>query len=283
VAILGPLAYYPTYLLYEPAPHTATFWQRWLALGVWPAGPVWFLWVLLLFDLGATVATMLVPGWGAALGRLTGRWSAHPARFHAALVVVSALAYVPLAVLLDPGRWVVAGPFWIQISRVLLYAVYFVAGVGLGAYGIERGLLAADGRLAMRWAAWMPGAGAALGALGAAQLGLLAAADRGGAGPVLVACYALVIAVFCATVSMVWLGLYLRFARTDSGMLARLDANSYGIFVLHYVFVTWLQLALLAAPLPAAAKALLVFLGAVALAGTTTAALRRIPAVPRVL
>src|SRR5262245_42044027 len=111
-ALLGPLAYYPTYLLYEPTPHTATFWHRWLSLGVWPAGPVWFLWVLLLYDLGAAAATVLAPHWGVVLGRVTGRWSVRPARFYAALVGVSAVAYVPLAILLDPGRWIVLGPFW---------------------------------------------------------------------------------------------------------------------------------------------------------------------------
>ena len=52
---------------------------------------------------------------------------------------------------------------------------------------------------------------------------------------------------------------------------------------MHYVFVTWLQFALLAAPLPVAVKGLLVFLGAVLLAWGTTALLRRIPAVARVL
>src|SRR5262249_17876677 len=109
------------------------------------------------------------------------------------------------------------------------------------------------------------------------------AGSRGGAGAGLVGAYALVLILFCATVSMSLLGLYVRVATTGSRLLAALDTNSYGIFVLHYVFVTWLQLALLAAPLPAPAKALLVFLGAVTLAGTTTAALRRVPAIARVL
>jgi hypothetical protein len=119
--------------------------------------------------------------------------------------------------------------------------------------------------------------------LGAAQVALLVAADRGGAGPVLLAVYAAVLAVLCATISMACLGLSLRFVTTESAVVARLDANAYGIYVVHYVFVTWLQFALLAAPLAAAAKAFLVFVGAVACAWATTAALRRIPAVARVL
>ena len=39
----------------------------------------------------------------------------------------------------------------VQFCRPLLYAVYFFAGVGLGAAGIDRGLVAADGVLARRW------------------------------------------------------------------------------------------------------------------------------------
>lgn len=226
---------------------------------------------------------MLTPEWGAALGRVTARWSVPPRRFYAALVAVSALAYVPLAVWFGPGRWIVAGPLWLQISRVGLYAVYFVAGVGLGAHGIERGLLASGGRLPVSWPAWMSGAAAALAALGAVQLALVAAADRGGAGPALLVLYAAILAVFCATTSMACLGLSLRFVTTESAVVAGLDANAYGIYVLHYVFVTWLQFALLTAPLAAAAKALLVWVGAVACAWATTAALRRIPAAARVL
>src|SRR5262249_19427893 len=65
---------------------------------------------------------------------------------------------------------------------------------------------------------------------------------------------------------MACLGLYVRFARTESDAFASLDANGYGIFVVHYVFVTWLQFALLASPLPVALKGLFVFLGAVWLA-----------------
>jgi hypothetical protein len=49
------------------------------------------------------------------------------------------------------------------------------------------------------------------------------------------------------------------------------------------VFVTWLQYALLAAPLHAALKFSLVFLGALALSWGATAALRRLPAVDRVI
>jgi hypothetical protein len=47
--------------------------------------------------------------------------------------------------------------------------------------------------------------------------------------------------------------------------------------------VSWLQLAILSAPLPAIAKGLLVFAGVLLLSWSTSASLRRIPAVARIV
>jgi surface polysaccharide O-acyltransferase-like enzyme len=62
-----------------------------------------------------------------------------------------------------------------------------------------------------------------------------------------------------------------------------LTANAYGIYLLHYAFVSWLQYSLLKAALPAIAKGSLVRTGAVALSWAVPTALRRIPAVARVI
>src|SRR6266700_4498086 len=42
----------------------------------------------------------------------------------------------------------------IQTSRILLYATYFFAGVGVGAMSLRGGLLAENGELARRWPVW---------------------------------------------------------------------------------------------------------------------------------
>ena len=74
VAVLAPLAYYPAYLLRAGgAGSWAGFWDGWLALGIWPAGPAWFLWVLLAFSGLAASLQVWAPG---ALARLSalGDW-----------------------------------------------------------------------------------------------------------------------------------------------------------------------------------------------------------------
>lgn len=57
----------------------------------------------------------------------------------------------------------------------------------------------------------------------------------------------------------------------------------YAIYLLHYMFVSWLQYTLLPASLPGYAKFTIVFCGALSLSWLASAALRRIPAIARVV
>src|SRR6202165_3183492 len=101
-----------------------------------------------------------LPRWGDVLIRLSCSADARPGRCFAGLLIASAVAYVPLAVAFTPSAWTAFGPFGFQLSRPLHYAVYFFAGVGIGACGIERGLFAPHGALVRRWAVWLVAAAA---------------------------------------------------------------------------------------------------------------------------
>jgi len=79
------------------------------------------------------------------------------------------------------------------------------------------------------------------------------------------------------------LAVFRRFANVRTPVLTSLSRNAYGIYLVHYAFVMWLQYALLTAAIPATAKAALVLSGALAASWTAAAALRRIPAVARVI
>jgi hypothetical protein len=277
--ILAPLAYFPAYLQTGASFQLREFCKAWLALPHWPAGPAWFLWVLLTFDVLAAVLTKVLPGWGTALGRLVERFS-RPGAFFWLLVGVSAVAFVPLAVILMPTDWVSVGPFTVQASRALHYAVYFFAGAGLGAYGLARGLFVPDGKLARRWTVWLS---ASVGAFLLTSVLFLMTLSRGaaaGKGSWVVVDLAFVVA--CAASCFAFMALFLRFARR--GPLGdSLTANAYGMYVTHYFIVSWLQYALLGSSLPGAVKGTTVFLGAVAISWALTAALRRVPAVGRII
>jgi peptidoglycan/LPS O-acetylase OafA/YrhL len=271
--VLIPLAIYPAYLVTAADPSFAAFVDAWLALPFWTNGPLWFLWQLLALNIAVAALHGLAPQAIATLRR----WSADAAtrfgRYFVALLAISALAYVPLALAFTPWAWSDSGFLAVQFCRPLLYAVYFFAGVGIGAVGIDRGLLSVDGVLARHWARWLA---AALGAL-FVWMGLTALTMNGPA-PVIVQIAAeLGFVVACATGCFFLVAVSLRFAARRSRLLDRLSANAYGLYLVHYNFVVWLQYALLGAALFAVVKAAIVFGATLALSSLAILAVRRIP------
>ena len=159
--LLMPLAYYPVYRVTAVDPSVSAFWSHWLALPFWPSGPMWFLWCLLALNIVAAGLYCLAPRVGQLLARLSANAGSSPGRFFIGLVSASALAYLPLAAFFEPWQWVEFGPFAFQPSFAPQYAIYFFAALGIGAYGLEQGLFAADGMLARHWHLWLVGAPAA--------------------------------------------------------------------------------------------------------------------------
>jgi surface polysaccharide O-acyltransferase-like enzyme len=79
-----------------------------------------------------------------------------------------------------------------------------------------------------------------------------------------------------ATICFAVAAVFLRFAAAPRPMLASLSENAYGIYLVHYVFVIWLQYLLLGVALFAVAKAAIVFAGTLLMSWVATAAACRI-------
>lgn len=224
------------------------------------------------FTVAAVGVRRFAPRWIAYLGAFSSRAAARPGRYFMGLAAAAALAYVPLAVAFTPWAWVERGPLSLQLSRPLLYAVYYFAGLGVGAAGIERGLLAAGGALARRWRLWLA---SALGCLGL-WMGLTSLTFPDAAAAPLIlqigadASFALAGASGCFSV----LAVCLRFGAVRSPLFGRLSNDAFGIYLLHFIPVVWLQYALLAAPAVAFVKAAIVFGGALAISWSATVAIR---------
>ncbi len=281
VLLLMPLAHYPAFMQTAAEPGIADFCWHWLALPLWPSGPVWFLWLLFVGDVAAAGLFQLMTGHRDAVVRRSLHAREHPAKFLAGFVLAGLLAYIPLALAFGPSAWVQGGPFSLQLSRPLHYALYFFAGVAIGACGIERGLIAADGPLARRWPRWLV---AAL-LLFPLWLGLTAATmDRPGSVSLgLEILDDLSFALACFTSCFFVLALAMRFARARGSLLDSLCGNAYGMYLVHYGFVVWLQFALLGILLPAILKATIVFAGALTLSWSASAALRRVRPIAEIL
>jgi hypothetical protein len=280
-AVVAPLAYYPAYLQTGANSGFTGFWQQWSSLGHWPAGPAWFIWLLLAFDALAAGLYLLWPRWGNALGRASSGARRRPAVFFGLLVAVSAAAYLPMALAFNPFVWASFGPFFFQTSRLLHYAVYFLAGAAVGAYGLERGLLAPDGALARRWPLWLTASLVAFS--GIVAILIMASSPSLAGSRSLEIIGGLVFALSCAASSFAALAFFVRFARESHPVLDSLRKNAYGMYLLHYAFVSWLQYLLLEAPLSGLTKGCVVFLGTLLLSWGATATLRRLPAVARVI
>ncbi len=284
--ILMPLAYYPSYAVAGADPGVPAYAHAWLSLGFWPGGPAWFIWLLLVFDAVA-----------AGLHWLRVRWMANvqaprhldvyrrPPAFVAALLAVSLLVYFPMELIFGADSWATLGAFSLQSSRPLLYAAYFLAGIQMGAFHAQSGVLARSAGLARRWPIWVS-AGLVAFALRLAFIVTLVVPLAAAHQPLPLTLRLLgdlTLVLCCGTISFAFIAIFRRFATAHRPVFDSLSASSYGMYLIHYPVVVWLQYALLAAPLGPIAKGAIVFVGAVALSWGIAVALRRVPVIARVL
>jgi hypothetical protein len=263
VIFLAPLAYYAAYRTTAVDPGPGAYLEHWLALPFWPCGPQWFLGELLAFNILAAAAYRFIPGWDRHLVRL--------AALAAGLATISAVVYVPLMLAYSPFAWVNIGPISFQSSRPLHYLVYFLAGVAVGTYGLDRGLLDCDGVLARRWPAWL--AAAFAGFLLWAAPTSVTLADWSSAPLIAKFAAGAGFAVACATSCLCSLAVCLRFAHWRAWAFDSLSTNAYRMYLIHYVFAVWLQYALLGTGLFAVGKAVIVFGGTLIMSWSIAAAM----------
>jgi hypothetical protein len=279
-----PIAYYAIALHQTPDVSFADFWWKTVTVGPWPSGPIWFLWVLLAFDLVASLLCRLRPNLLDPINRLSLRASERPAEFFAVMLAVTAILYIPGRVYFGAGSWFEFGPFSVQHGRVLLYATYFFFGAGIGAAALDRGLLSADGRLARSGWGWMITA-----LVPYCLMWVLIYVKREILGnPVRLpdwyeASYGLFFAAFSVGIMFAILAYFLRFKRSGWSILDPMQGEAYGMFLVHYPIVLWIQYWLFDVDVPAVVKVMVAFVLTVALSWAATAALRKIPGATRVL
>jgi peptidoglycan/LPS O-acetylase OafA/YrhL len=279
-----PLAYYAIELRQHPDTSFAAFWWKTVTVGPWPSGPIWFVWVLLAFDVLATVLYLVSPRLLDPINRLSQRGYDEPALFFVFMLVVTAVVYVPARVYFGAGRWFTFGPFDVQASRVLLYAAYFFIGAGVGAAKFDRGLLAAESRLARSSWGWIVAT-----LVPYCLMWVLIYIKREILGnPVWLpawyeASYGFFFAAFSAAILFAILAYFLRYKRSGSSLLDPMQPDAYGMFLVHYPIILWIQYWLFDFNWPAVAKALIAFVLTVLLSWGATEALRKIPGAARVL
>jgi peptidoglycan/LPS O-acetylase OafA/YrhL len=275
ILLLMPIANYPAYLQTMPHPGLADYVRVWFALPFWPAGPMWFLWFLLAFDVAVAALFGLLPRHRSYVRRLSLYADAHPLCFLAGVLVLSELAYFPFGYPFGPMNWFQFGPFSFQLSFPGLYFLYFCVGIVMGACGLGNRLLAADGPLARHWKSWTGGAAVffALWLFTCAKTYMHPAS----AAPIWKIAEAIALPPACLTSCCCVLAATIHFANIRSRALDSLQRNSFEIYMLHCVFVVWTQYALLTFDWPAILKAAIVFVVTLAASWAVAAWFRRLP------
>jgi hypothetical protein len=249
VVMLTPLAYYPSWRMGKGSVNGAFLEQFFHSLH-WPIGPAWFLWVLLLFNVFVSVVARYVPlAW-----RNFGRAAKSPSQLAITFGSVSFLSLAPLYLFFSPRAWAsLGGPFAFQTTRLLLYFGWFLLGLRLGGENLECSLSTNNLR---PWRTW----------LSMAALFFVAHWTISGSkfqswnsSPVAKLSGAALVALCASFTSLGLIGLFRSAVHSRLTWAEHLSRNAYGIYVVHYVFVIWLQFSLLPATIPAPIKFLLVF------------------------
>jgi hypothetical protein len=274
VIVLCPIALYPAYAVRTAGPDVSGYLDQLLSLPFWPIGPQWFLWQLLVLNALAAGVFAAAPQALRHFRRFADWAGERPLQYYALISAAAVVAYTPLAFVFSPFTWHEFGPFALQLCRPLLYILVFFAGMALGSRGLDRGLMSVDGALARQWAWWT---GAALATFFLwAGLTSLAMPDWFAASSAARIGSALAYPPACIAGGLYMVAIFLRFSRMRSRILDSLSANAYGMYLVHYVFVVWLQYALLPFDLAAPVKAVLVFAGTFALSWPASAAINRL-------
>jgi hypothetical protein len=279
-----PLAYYAIALRHDPGLSFTAFWWKTITVGPWPSGPIWFVWVLLAFDLTASLlyrvsAHLVDPG-----NRVSLRGFDQPAVFWLLLVVVTTIAYVPALLYFGGSKWFELGPFSVQASRILLYFAYFFIGVSVGAANFDRGILSAGGQLPKQRWLWVLAT-----LITYCLMWVMIYIKRevlGNPDPQphwYQAIYGTFFVLFSGSILLAILAFFLHQKSPGPNLLDRMQADAYGIFLVHYPIALWIQYALYDYGWPAIVKATIGFVLTVILSWGLTAGLRKIPGASHVL
>jgi hypothetical protein len=279
VLFLIPLAYYPAQLkvglISEKDTSYGLFWLGMVRSGFGTAGPLWFLWLLLAFNCLSALLYRAAPILGGFVRGQLNTILGRPVTFFGVLLGISIMVYLPIAIIFGPLRWIGIGPFNAQAGRILLYLVYCLSGTAVGAIGIERSVFKTDGALAKCWWGWLS-IGLMAFTVFVIMVVVVTPMER-----TIVSEIAFVVCCWAIVCGMT--GFFIRFAKRRVRIFDSLSENSYGIYIVHWVFITWLQYVLLGIGLAPFVKGIVAFVGTFVLSWALVATIRRIPAVAKVI
>ena len=261
VTFFIPVAYMPSFYLATHQTNIFIFISDYIVHQQWPVGPPWFIWLLLLFNITAAfVPLKFYTVLSAAITKLIQK----PFVLLAVIFIVICTAFIPISISIGQYTWTGFGPFDFQVNRFFLYLLFFLSGVSLGSIDWENHLFIDNKLLNKKW--WFWALLCLISYLIIEWLTFFA--------PVFINPYSsnssfawLIFDLFfvstCISSILAFLAIF-KLVNTEHTTWNNLSSNAYGIYLIHYVFVTWLQFGLMNTLIPAIFKFIIVFFGALA-------------------
>lgn len=260
--VLMLVAHIPAYYAAQHSFGLERYVQDFFCHESWPVGPPWFIWVLFIFNLIFSLINNPLRKQvftATALERL----AKYPLLLISLLVAFTWLLYVPLALIAGPGKWTGIGPFDFQLSRILLYFGYFIIGAQIGCGDMNNTIFNKHSPLMAKWKIWIVGAAVSYALLTTVvHFHVLEQMVTSGlmAESIAWMLYFGLFVLSCSLSCVAFICFFRMKFEIKNKFWHSLSKNAYLIYLIHYVFVLWIQFALREVELHAVLKFLIVFI-----------------------
>ncbi len=239
------------------------------------AGHLWFLWVLLLFNIITAIFYSLKIK--ISKDEINNQIFSNISPIHFLLVFfVSGFILFSLFAKLNENRFYVFwGPFMAQVNRLPLYFLFFIIGVLLGKDAVLNGVFSKKSKLVRYW--WVNGI---IGIVFWRNL-YIPQLYNGNLFLYLILTASFVLASIFLSITL--LGIFVSYFNNEVKILNSLKNNAYGIYIVHYSFVAFFQYLFLYTDLPGVIEGLSVFILSLLFSWYFTYLIRTIPVVRKVI
>ncbi len=270
------LAYFPSYYVGHGNTNIKAYVKDFFTTEQWPVGPPWFIWVLFLFNFLFVFVNPLIQKLKPGIVRFFDWSENNPFWFFSFLLLITWCLYVPMAYNVGAGTWVGIGPFDFQLSRIFLYFGYFLVGGMIGNTDFNQKIFSENSLIVKKWWLWSLLALIIYTALtiGAKPLRQMVASHELKAFSGWMIYYTIYVSS-CALSSLAFISIFRRFIHSAKSLWTSLSDNAYLIYLVHFIFVIWMQFLLLPYNIPAFVKFAFTFVTAISISWALSSLLRR--------
>lgn len=278
------IAYLPSYYVAKGNADVIAYVKDFFTVEGWPVGPPWFIWMLFSFNLIFALFHRAFQKAGDQAGKLFSAIKNKPFVFFMLLFLLTFILYVPMAFKVGAGTWTGIGPFDFQLSRIFLYFGYFVLGVFIGNSDFSNDLFSSESAIAKKWRLWVLLSLIAYIVLTAMSRPLEHLVKEGKIEEFYAwMIYYLVYAASCTLSCIAFITVFRKLVRSGQRVWNSLSENAYLIYLIHYIFVIWIQFSLLNLNITAFLKFAITFVASLILSWGTSILLKRIEIVKKYL